>query len=279
MMHGASGIHRVDLTPLTLEEVTPTIQFKSAVMVVKPTESKISPLTQRDVIPHGRQIYQNLLTYNVQVAKSQEISFAVPLFTSVLYESEFESQFFMCFDANKVLVACGDAYSGKNFTKLSKGDYVIRLQVRHERKELLEKISEATLLITFKLSSSLGMDIFPSYKAALLNEKKLSSVVAEPPTVLPMYLAPLAVEKLAKAVPNQCSWLQGTLTTNKDERVRKVDNHRFDYFLPENSLVKKNGAAPKNNGNKSKLDEYKEGLREFQSNQIAKLGMSIRVMP
>lgn len=75
--------------------------------------------------------------------------------------------------------------------------------------------------------------------------------------------------------PNQCAWLQGAISTAKDEIARKVDVYSFDYVLPDGPSVpnKKNGAS-KNNGKetKNKLDEYKEALRDFQNSQISKLG-------
>lgn len=195
MMHGASGIHRIDLTTLNPEDAAPSVQLKSAVMVIKPSETKILPLSQREVIPQGRQIYQNLLTYNLHLSKAQEVAFSVPLVTNVLYESEFDSQLWMCFDANKMLVACGDAYSANNFTKLNTGDYVIRLQVRHEKKDLLEKVNEATLLATFKLANSFSLDMYTSYRAAILGEKKLTACIISSAKTVPIYVAPLSNDK------------------------------------------------------------------------------------
>lgn len=84
-------------------------------MVLKPTDTKISPLTSRDILPHGRQIYQNLLTYVLNLSKTQEVAFSFPLLNNVLYESEFESQLFMCFDSNRRQLVVGDAYSGNNY--------------------------------------------------------------------------------------------------------------------------------------------------------------------
>lgn len=275
MIHGAGGIHRIDLTALNNEDAVPTIQLKNASMVLKPSETKISPLTARDVLPHGRQIYQNLLTYNLNLSKAQEVAFSVPLLTNVLYESEFDSQFWMCFDANKKTVACGDAYSGSTFIKLSKGDYVIRLQVRHEKKDLLEKLNEATLTAAFKLSSSINLDIYSSYKAAVLGEKKATSCSIGAGKTLPLYVAPISNEKLNKAgFPSQCAALQGTISTAKDELARKVDVNNFDYILPDGPSVSKKNGSSKSNGKetKSKLDEYKEGLRDYQNSQISKLG-------
>lgn len=195
MMHGPSGVQRIDLTSLNREEIAPSIQLKTASMVLKPNETKISPLTNRDVLPFGRQIYQNLLSYTLILSKPQECVFSLPLLNNVLYESEFESQMFMCFDMNRRLLIAGDAYSGNNFSKLNKGEYLIKVQVRHERKDLLEKINEATLTVTFKLASPLNMDIYMSYKAAVLGEKKVTSLTVPPMRPVPLYIAPLSAEK------------------------------------------------------------------------------------
>lgn len=195
MMHGASGIQRIDLTSLAREELVPSIQLKTASMVLKPTETKISPLTSRDILPHGRQIYQNLLTYVLNLSKPQEVAFSFPLLNNVLYESEFESQLFMCFDSNRRQLVVGDAYSGNSYSKLSKGEYTIKLQVRHEKKELLEKLNEATLTATFKLATTLNMDLFCTYRAALLSEKKINSLTLPALRSIPFWIAPLSADK------------------------------------------------------------------------------------
>lgn len=128
-MHSANGIHRINLTTRTAEELSPSITLKHAVAILKPVESKISPLTERDIVPPTRQIYQNILTYNLHLTKPFEIALHAPLFSSVLYESEYESQFWMLFDTNKMMIGCGDAYSNSNLIKLEKGDYTIKMQV------------------------------------------------------------------------------------------------------------------------------------------------------
>lgn len=269
IMHSASGIHRIDLTTLSAEEVLPSVSLKSAVMVLKPTETKITPLTTRDVVHPGRQIYQNVLTYTLHLNKSQEVAFYAPLFSTVLYESEFESQFWMLFDSNKMMVGCGDAYSNDSYLKLEKGDYTVRLQVRHEKKELLEKISETNMLANIKLANALAVDIYKSYNQAIVNGKKITTLAFPAGVTRPIYLATITNEKLQKAsFPNQCSWLEGTIVYAKDELGKKCDTHSFQYILTEGPTVKKNG-APKEN--KNKFEEYSEGLRDYQVAQIAKL--------
>lgn len=63
----------------------------------------------------------------------------------MLYESEFESQLWMIFDSNKQFMAAGDAFPSKYVAKLDKGDYTLRLHVRHDKKDLLEKFQVCPL--------------------------------------------------------------------------------------------------------------------------------------
>ena len=272
-MHHATGIHRIDLTSLTNDELAPLIQLKSAVMVLKPTESKITAMTARDVVPDGRQIYQNILSYNLHLSKSYEVSLHSPLLSDVLYESEFESQFWMLFDSNKMLLATGDAYSNIKFFKLDKGDYVVRLQVRHEKKDLLEKVSEGTMLATIKLANSLSPDVYATYKDAITTGKKLTNALIVENVSRPIFVAPLASDKISKGgIPNQCSWLDGTIVYAKDDHGKKVASYPFTYMLTEGPVNKKSNGNGNNKETKSKLDEYKEGLRDYQNTMIPKLG-------
>ncbi|XP_059224472.1 tripeptidyl-peptidase 2 [Stomoxys calcitrans] len=245
VMHGARGVHSMEITSLVSEELQPVVQFKTAAVVLKPSESKISPLSAtRDVIPEGRQIYQNLLTYSLNVAKAMEVALYAPIFNSVLYEAEYESQLWMIFDANKHMVACGDANSHKFYTKLDKGEYCIRLQIRHEKRDVLEKINEANMIALFKLPSSLNLEVYDQYNQCVIAGKKFnySTVKQDCPKVL--YVAPLGQEKLAKAsLPSATAWLSGSITLAKDEVGRKVDVQEFVYVLNPPDGGKKNGGG------------------------------------
>ena len=272
VMHSANGIHRIDVSALLPEECQPSISLKYSVMVLKPSEAKITALTKRDVIPNERQIFQNVLTYNLHVTKSQELSLNAPLLSCILYESEFESQFWMVFDSNKMMVQSGDAYSSGSYFKLDKGEYVIKLQVRHEKRDLLEKVSETVMHASFKLASSVSLDIYKSYNTAVLaNNKKITSIPMAPSSPKPIYVAPLSAEKVTKNAVPQSSWFEGQFILAKDELGRKVDINNFQYIITEGPTVKKTngGGAPKET--KSKSDEYKEGLRDFQCQMITKL--------
>ncbi|KAM7345588.1 tripeptidyl-peptidase II [Cochliomyia hominivorax] len=253
IMLAARGVHRLEISSLVSEELQPAIQLKTAAVVLKPNEAKISPLSStRDVIPEGRQIYQNLLTYTLNVAKPMEVAIYAPIFNSVLYESEFESQLWMIFDANKHMVACGDANSHSFYTKLDKGEYTIRLQIRHEKRDLLEKINEANMVALFKLPNSLNLEIYDHYNQAVIMGRKFnfSTVKQDCPKVL--YVSPLSQEKLTKAnLPNNCAWLGGNITLSKDEVGRKADVQEFMYVLNPSESGKKNGGSGGGGGNGS----------------------------
>lgn len=249
-MHAARGVHKLEITSLVSEDLQPTIQLKTAGVVLKPIDSKISPLSStRDVIPDGRQIYQNLLSYTLSVAKSTEVAIYAPIFNCVLYESEFESQLWMIFDANKHMVACGDAGSHKFFTKLDKGEYSIRLQIRHEKRDILEKINEATMIALFKLPNALTLDVFDQYNQSVICGRKFNNCTVKDYSPRVLYVPPLAQDKLAKAsLPTNAAWLLGSITLAKDEVGRKTDCTEFNYILTSSDPAKKNG---NNNGSTS----------------------------
>ncbi|EDX06877.1 GD25789 [Drosophila simulans] len=307
VMHAGRGIHKLEIEALVAEDVQPQLQLKNAEVVLKPTEAKISPLSAtRDVIPDGRQVYQNLLAFNLNVAKAADVSIYAPIFNDLLYEAEFESQMWMLFDANKALVATGDAHSHTSFTKLDKGEYTIRLQVRHEKRDLLEKISEANLVASFKLTNPLTLDFYENYNQCIVGGRKYVSSPLRLSTRV-LYIAPITQERLTKAnLPAQCAWLSGNLVFPQDEVGRRVAQHPFTYILnPAEKKAHTNGsskapatpqaatsvtnpaagdgisvqndtpvdstgspASPKKG--KANADDYAESFRDFQCSQIVK---------
>lgn len=250
IMLAAYGIHQMELVALKREDLQPQIQLKIAAVVLRPTEAKITPLSAlRDVIPEGRQIYQNVLTFALQVPKAQEVAVFAPLFNPLLYEAEFESQFWMLFDSNKAMVTCGDAHSNKVYTKLEKGEYTIKLQLRHEKRDLLEKLYEANMVALFRLSNAISMDFYDHYNNCLTSRRKFTSCVLKDSIPKVLYLAPLPQEKLIKAnFPANTAWLAGVASLAKDELVRRVDTYDFIYYLNPPEKKNGNGSAGSNAG-------------------------------
>lgn len=305
MLH-MNGVHELDIITLGSVDVHPGVSLKTAIVPLRPSEAKITPLSpSRDVVPDGRQIYQNILVYNLHLTKPAELSIATSVLSHVLYESVFESQLWMLFDTNKMMIACGDAYSSGNNIKLEKGDYVIRMQVRHEKKDLLEKLNDTALLIQHKLSSNLVLDVYDHYNQAVIGGKK-SSTIHLNGSVKPRcyYVAALPNEKIIKAnLPAGCTFLQGTIQLAKDELGKAPSSRKFKYVIGEqleqNNKSGESGAnaaaassaangckpdgkttlesSPNKGGKNSKpkgnsFEDYLEGIRDYQCSVLAKLG-------
>uniref|UniRef100_T1IXT2 Tripeptidyl-peptidase 2 n=1 Tax=Strigamia maritima TaxID=126957 RepID=T1IXT2_STRMM len=273
VMHPGEGIFRVNVTsPLKHEDVSPNVTLKNLVQVLRPTESKIVALGSRDLLPEGRQIYEIQLIYNFHISKATEVYPSCPLLSDLLYESEYESQLWMLFDCNKQLLLTGDAYPSKYSTKLEKGDYIIRMHVRHDKRDLLEKLADVVVLVQQRLTSQLSLDAYPSYSNALILGKKFVSHSMSPGSVCPIYFTPLPVDKIPKN-GGAGQYLVGTISYAKDDLGRKADFYPFKYIItdpPKKSSSSKPPGEPKEK-EKTKEEEFQESLRDLNISWLPKL--------
>jgi len=67
------------------------------------------------------------------------------------------------------------------------GDYVLRLQLRHENRELLEKSKDLTLVLKTKLAKPIPLNFYGSWKQALLRGTRLAPFLAPAGSVVPVY--------------------------------------------------------------------------------------------
>jgi len=135
---GGEGYARIECVSLIRpEEFKPTVSFETRRNYIRPTESSIQPLnTPRDVQPSGKQLFELVSTYNFKLSEaSNSIQYALPL-SNNLYDSAVPM---LCqlFDVRKKRVDFGDVYP-KNID-LPKGDYILKVQMRHDSMAVLEK--------------------------------------------------------------------------------------------------------------------------------------------
>ena len=271
VMHGAEGLYRLDLeSEVRCEEAAPEIKLKNVVQVVRPSESKVVSLPDpRDVLPAGRQMFELQLSYSFSVSKTSETTLNLSMLSEVLYESQLESQIWMLYDNNKRLITCGDAYPSKWTSKLEKGDYTAKVNVRHEKKDLVEKFSETPLLVSSKLSSPVSLDIYSSHSAGQSGGKKMTSSSLQPGHTLPLYVAPASTDKFSKGA-SLGQYLQGTATFAKDEAGKRADVYQFKYILPE-AVKKKDKGGKDKEKKKEDVAGYEEALRDCKISWLSKL--------
>ncbi|XP_038630286.1 tripeptidyl-peptidase 2-like [Scyliorhinus canicula] len=275
-IHASEGIARFDTTAsLKYEELLPVVTLKTWVQTLRPVDSQTRPLGSRDILPRNRQLYELVLTYNFSQEKSGEVTPSCPLLSDLLYESEYDSQLWMLFDQNKQLVGSGDAYPDRYSLKLDKGDYVIRLQIRHEALSELEHLNDLPFHIISKLPAPLNLDVYRTHVNALLNKNKFSPLTLPPKYTIPFYITSLPDDKVPKGIEIGCQ-LTGTLTLSKTEMGKKADVHNVSYHLispPVKTKERSKEKSSKEKEEKEPSEVFEEALRDLKIQWLPKLDL------
>jgi len=267
MFHGSDGITRIDLkSSLHQEEAQPEAKLKYSVQNYRPSEAKIIALSNRHVIPEGKVVFELQLVYNFNVPKATEITPNLSLLSEVLYESEFISQMWMLYNSHKQFVSCGDAYAQKWSVKADKDDYSLKAYIRHDKKDILDKMVDLPMAIASKLSSPLSIDIYASQAQALISGKKCSVLNINKGASVPIFLTSPSVNEKYTKHAGVGQYLQGTITFAKDEAGKKSDVYPIRYVLNETAKKDKN----KNSGKKADAN-FNESMAEQKINWIGKL--------
>ena len=203
VFEGGKGVERLELqAPLKQEECTLGFSFDTLRKHLRPSESVIRPLKTRDILPTGKILMELILSYSVKIteAAGASVTFRKPLLDDILYESSFDSVLVMVHDAHKRMLHFQDVYPKQ--IKLPKGDYTVRVQIRHEAQEVLEQVKSMVLLAEYKLTKSESVDVFksipemfqPGKKAMLFKKTRLSPGR--------QYVVYANLQKLASEPPN-----------------------------------------------------------------------------
>nr|AND01131.1 hypothetical protein [Linum usitatissimum] len=147
ILDGSDAPVRIDTeTLLASEKLSPVALLNKLRVPYRPVDSKLITLTgTRDKLPSGKQTLALTLTYKFKLEDGAEVKPQVPLLNNRIYDTKFESQFFMISDANKRVYSVGDVYPAAS--KLPKGDYTLQLYLRHDNVQYLEKLKQLVLFI------------------------------------------------------------------------------------------------------------------------------------
>lgn len=68
------------------------------------------------------------------------------------------------------------------------------MHIRHEKRDLLEKLTDMPLLLSQKLITPINLDIYASQSQAIIGGKKMVAASIPPGHILPLYIAPMSNE-------------------------------------------------------------------------------------
>ena len=146
-MQHSSGVEQFDLiSSLGYEDVNPTVVLDRAEQTIRPSDHKIAPLNSLYILPEERPIYENTLTYNFRLTGPAELFLMCPLLYNVYCESPYDCQVGILYDCNKRPLVAFSSHTSR-MVELRKGNYVVRLHVRHDSVDALERLNNVPLRI------------------------------------------------------------------------------------------------------------------------------------
>ncbi|KAI8995893.1 subtilase family-domain-containing protein [Gaertneriomyces semiglobifer] len=170
---GNNGFTRVDVcSGIRREEITASATLDTFRRFIRPTDSEVSPLKSRDVLPDSRQVHQLVLTYSLKVsdaANGMNITPSVPRVSNVLYDSCLESFVLVVYDNNKQELSYQDVFP--KAVKLSNGTYTVRVQVASASLELLDKMTALPLVVDQALEKSSSLTAYKTLRDAITENK------------------------------------------------------------------------------------------------------------
>jgi len=242
VIHASEGINKLEMESLMREEAQPVVELKQMVQPLRPSSSKVSALGTRDNLVGGRFCYQMVNTYTFSVSKSCEAQIDFAMLSDLLYENEYMGQMWHLYNQNKQFVAAGDAYPKQYNTRMEKGEYTLKLQVKHHQKEMLTKLQHATINLLHKLNQPPTVDFYPTHRDALVGGSKLQSCYVTPDKPTMFYAAPIPDDKL----PKQCQpgWmLTGNLVLPKSKTAVLAGHTQFKYVITESIIKSKKSSS------------------------------------
>ncbi|GIL86265.1 hypothetical protein Vretifemale_14673 [Volvox reticuliferus] len=126
--------------------IKPEAKLTSLHIPLRPVEASLEPLTaERDALTDGRVVYRLLLTYKTTLSEPGKFKPSLPLINKQIYDSLLESQLMLVHDGTtKQLLSVQDA--DPESVSLKKGEVLLRLILRHDSQELLDKLKTMPLV-------------------------------------------------------------------------------------------------------------------------------------
>lgn len=121
-------------------------------------------------------------------------------------------------------------------------------KVRHEKKDLLEKIAgDMILTVLIKLSSAVSLDTYPTWTDAITGGKKFPATVVSKHAAAPVFIPPYLPDKLVSNYPGTTFHQVRTIllnSTEKESRLLTNDDVPSNTGLPRPSQMDTTSLGP-----------------------------------
>lgn len=265
---GSESATRVDVrSDLRNEEISPSGSLTTWRQTILPTDFKLRPLdSRRDRLPDDRQVYAANLTYNINAESNGKVKIVYAL------NDEMESGIFVLYDAQKRRI--GNGTSGSTVS-LRKGGNVLKLHLRTDRQNLLEKARKLALQIERTLSKSVSLSFYQSRFEARTGGSKFSSQVLAKGDSVDLHIG--RISSLPKGVkPGDV--LRGSVSFGKVSSDllgagKRPGGFAVSYRVPPAPTSKKTSASAGSSKSrkKSEAEQMKEAIRDLKMGRLAKL--------
>ncbi|KAJ2862346.1 hypothetical protein GGH94_004322 [Coemansia aciculifera] len=270
VVNGNYIVSRTDfVAPVRPEyEIKPDATLDTLRKALRPVEATISPTgSERDVhLTTGVMIQKLALEYKLEIkSDNTSLRLRMPAVDTQIYENWADDFALAVFDANKRRVAAQISYTSK-ITLKKKGDYLVRVQIRHRSAKELEALKDAPLLVDISLGTSIKLGTTFSFASALTNTvsgaSSALSIIARGSRV-PIFFKTDVGSLPSEAAPGDI--IYGSLTLNK-----KTAKMGLEYVVPSAKSVEKESSNG-NGSEKAAATEEDNSDRKAMDEAIRKL--------
>jgi tripeptidyl-peptidase-2 len=273
---GAGGECVRVFSDLKDDSIAPSAKLTKWKTPLRPKEDGvISPLGDRDVFPStDKRIYQLVLTYEFTQEEAGSFTPRAPVLQGVLYESAYESQLMLIFDDDKKYLGVADAWPGE--VKAPKGNVTVRVQVRHDDPEMLEKLKDMTIWIERKLEKDVQLSVYSCRESMLSGKNTMKKRTLRKGTSASVFFA----EPPTSKIPSSCKAgdiLVGTAYYGSGDSSLPGDGKRPGGFKvcytvgPKPASKKSEAETPEAKDERTVDERVSEAVRDFRVEQLSKL--------
>ncbi|KAK8692720.1 hypothetical protein V6N13_070327 [Hibiscus sabdariffa] len=272
VLDGSEAPIRVEAEALLAsEKLAPIATLNKVRVPYRPTEAKLCTLpTNRDKLPSGKQILALTLTYRFKLEDGAEVKPHIPLLNNRIYDTKFESQFYMISDTNKRVYAMGDCYPESS--KLPKGEYMLQLYLRHDNVQYLEKMKQLVLFLERNLEEKdvIPLNFFSEPDGPVMGNGTFKSSILVPGKKESFYISPPNKDKLPKSC-SQGSVLVGAISHGKLSYAEEGKNpqknpvsYQISYVVPPGKIDEDKGKGSSSASTKSIGERLEEEVRDVK---------------